>query len=249
MRSLRARVLKYLRNQVVFPSSLTMSYWDYLRHRPVPFSLWVHARRLWNRIRFGRPRTLHGPSSQHLADNVIPYSRRKVDRVYRDRTARLMNVLRSIQGIDPKAMRVLAIGPRNEAEVLLLSLYGFERRRIAAIDLVSESPLIQLMDMHKLEFADDEFDLVYSAYTLSYSDEIPRACQEMLRVARDGGLIAVSFLHGRDGTVNAFGQNPLGGGIAELLGCFAGHVQHVYWQEEFPTGTSVLCSTVFRVRK
>jgi SAM-dependent methyltransferase len=160
-----------------------------------------------------------------------------------------MNVLRSVQGTAPDTMRVLTIGSRNEAELLLLRLYGFRRQHITAIDLVSESPLIRIMDMHKLEFADDEFDLVYSAYTLSYSDDVPRACAEIRRVVRNGGLVAVSFLHGVGGVVNAFGQNPLSGGIRELLDYFGGVVQHVYWQEEFPAGESVLCSTLFRVRK
>lgn len=248
MRSLRARVAKYLRYQVMFPSSLTMSYRDYVRHRPVPFSLWVHARRAWNRLRHGT-QTQEGVPSGHLVDYVIPYSRKKAGRVFRDRTERLMNVLRSIQGLRPREMRVLVIGPRNEAELLLLSLYGFDLRKITAIDLVSESPLIRLMDMHKTDFPDNYFDLIYSANTLPYSDEVSRACQEMVRVVQEGGLMAVSFLHGRDGTVNAFGQNPLSGGVRELLEHFAGHVEHVYWREEYSSGGSVLCSVVFRVRK
>jgi SAM-dependent methyltransferase len=248
MRSPRARLAKYLRYQLVFPSSLRISYWDYFRHRPVPFSLWVHARRAWNRLRH-ETQTLEGAPSGHLADYVIPYSQKKAGRVFRDRTERLMNVLRSIQGLSPRETRVLVIGPRNEAELLLLSLYGFDLRKTTAIDLVRESPLIRLMDMHKMDFPDNYFALIYSANTLPYSDEVSRACQEMLRVVQEGGLMVVSFLYGRDGTVNAFGQNPLSGGVRELLEHFAGHVEHVYWHEEYQSGESVLCSVVFRVRK
>jgi SAM-dependent methyltransferase len=248
MRSLRARVAKYVRNQVVFPASLGMPLGAYLLHRPLPFSLWVHARRVVNRLRRGGVRTLEGAASAHLADQVIPYSRRKAGRVFRDRTERLMNVLRSIQGLAPARMRVLTIGSRNEAEILLLRLHGFRARNIVAIDLVSESPLIRVMDMHELALDDGAFDLVYSAYTVAYSDDVPRACAEMLRVVRDGGLVAISFLHSVGG-VNAFGENPLSGGLSELLGHFGEHVEHVYWREEFPAGDVVLCSTVFRVRK
>jgi SAM-dependent methyltransferase len=239
---------KYVRNQLVFPSSLSMPLPACLLHRPLPFSLWVHTRRAVNRLRQGGVRGLEVGTSVHVAAQVLPYSRRKVGRVFRDRTERLMNVLRSIQGLCPAHMRVLTIGSRNEAEILLLRLYGFRRRNIVAVDLVSESPLIRVMDMHALALADAEFDLVYSAYTIAYSDDVPRACAEMLRVARDGGLIALSFLYSV-ARLNPFGANPLSGGLSELFSHFAGRVGHVYWQEEFPAGDVVHCSTIFRVRK
>ena len=248
MRSRRARLAKYVRNQLIFPSSFVMPLGASLFHRPLPFSVWVHARRALNRLRHGGVHTLDTASSAHVASRVVPYSQGKAGRVFRDRTERLMNVLRSIQGLRPATMRVLTIGPRNEAEILLLRLYGFRRQHIVAVDLVSESPLIQLMDMHALALADGEFDLVYSAYTIAYSDDVPRACAEMLRVVRDGGLIALSFLHSVTG-VNAFGENPLRRGLAELFTHFKGAVEHVFWQEEFPEGDVVHCSTIFRVRK
>jgi hypothetical protein len=49
--------------------------------------------------------------------------------------------------------------------------------------------------------------------------------------------------------LNSFGANPLSGGLSELFSLFAGRVGHVYWQEEFPAGDVVHCSTIFRVRK
>jgi SAM-dependent methyltransferase len=239
---------KYVRHQVVFPSSLSMPLAACLLHRPLPFSVWVHTRRAMNRLRQGGVRVLDGGTSAHVAAQVVPYSRRKAGRVFRDRTERLMNVLRSIQGLCPARMRVLTIGSRNEAEILLLRLYGFHRQNIVAVDLVSESPLIRIMDMHALAFADAEFDLVYSAYTIAYSDDVPRACAEMLRVVRNGGLVALSFLYSVAG-LNPFGANPLSGGLRELFSYFAGRVGHLYWQEEFPAGDVVHCSTIFRVRK
>ena len=248
MRSLRARVAKYVRNQVIFPSSLVMPLRAALFHRPLPFSVWVHARRALNRLRHGGVHALETGASPHVTSQVVPYSQRKAGRVFRDRTERLMNVLRSIQGLRPAAMRVLTIGSRNEAEILLLRLYGFRRENIVAVDLVSESPLIRVMDMHALALDDGTFDLVYSAYTIAYSDDVPRACAEMLRVVRDGGLIALSFLHSVAG-VNAFGANPLSRGLVELFEHFKGSVAHVFWQEEFADGDVVHCSTVFRVRK
>ena len=67
------------------------------------------------------------------------------------------------------------VGPRNEAELLLLSSYGFDAAKLTAIDLFSYTPVVRLMDMHELKYSDNSFDAVYSAFVITYSDDIPRA--------------------------------------------------------------------------
>ena len=240
------RLRKRFRRKVFFPSRMTLPWSAYVRQRPFIFAVWFHARRLFFTLTHGL--SAHQPEDRHSAQFVVPYNRARIGAVDRDRTERLMNVLRSIQGLDRASMRVLSLGPRNEAEILLLSLYGFDRRQITGVDLFSYSPLIRPMDMQHLDFRDDTFDLVYAAYTITYADKVETVCDEIMRVVRDGGLIALSFQHFTGGRLN-FGRNPLNGGLNELFELFAGHVGHVYWREEYRHGDGVLCSTVFTVAK
>ncbi|MCH8073872.1 MAG: hypothetical protein IIA09_18220 [Proteobacteria bacterium] len=39
-----------------------------------------------------------------------------------------------------------------------MSAYGFNLKNIQAIDLFSYSPLIDVMDMHEMEYGDSRFD-------------------------------------------------------------------------------------------
>lgn len=86
--------------------------------------------------------------------------------------------------------RVLVIGCRSEEELLMFRGYGF--RNVSAIDLISYSPWVDLGDMHEMPYADSSFDLIFCAYTLSYSDDPARAAREMLRVAADGAIVAIA---------------------------------------------------------
>jgi SAM-dependent methyltransferase len=91
---------------------------------------------------------------------------------------------------DVAAARVLVIGCRSEEELLMFRGYGFDN--VSAIDLLSYSPWVDLADMHDMPYPDASFDLIYCAYTLSYSDDPKRAAREMLRVVADGGTIALA---------------------------------------------------------
>jgi len=88
-------------------------------------------------------------------------------------------------------MRVLMIGPRSEAELFTLYGIGFHPDNVDAIDLISYSPLIDLGDMHDLQFGDNSFDLIVAGWVLAYSSDNQKAADEMLRVARPGAHIAI----------------------------------------------------------
>jgi SAM-dependent methyltransferase len=230
--------------------------WRYLLMRPVPFELWFRLRaacfllrRRWG-VASGTD-VADGWPAEHRT-RVIEHNFGQRWLFNRGRTEKLMNVLRSIGSVSPES-RVLVIGPRNEAELLLLSLYGFRMRNITGIDLLSYSPRIQQMDMHAMRFADNAFDIVYTLYTLPYAYDLPKACAEIVRVIRPGGFVAAGFQHTADSLkrLRAPGSE-LRGGIDELLGLFGPHVDHVYWQELDPTGASpddYRATTIFRVRK
>jgi len=236
--------------------------WRSVLLRPLPFFVWFRMRWYWYRL-LGRPVQVlkrDAAPSDHVATNVIPYNLRKMRGFDRRRTERLINVLRSIHELDVPNARVLNIGARNEMELLLMRLYGFRRGNITAIDLFSYSPLIRVMDMHQLDFPDNTFDLTYSAYTLRYSDQLERACREIIRCTRDGGLVAASF--GSDasapgapdgGERQAIIGSSLAGGLADLLPHFGVGRGYVYWQEEYrvegPVEREMHCSVIFKVDK
>jgi SAM-dependent methyltransferase len=237
-------------------SALTPSPWRYLLMRPVPFELWFRARAAWYllRRRWGIATDTEvaqaWPAEHH--SRVVAHNFGQRWLFNRARTEKLMNVLRSIGSIS-RDSKVLVIGPRNEAEILLLSLYGFRLRNITGVDLLSYSPRIERMDMHEMRFADNSFDVVYTLYTLPYAYDLPRACAEIVRVVTPGGIVAVGFQHTAESPkrLRAPGSE-LRGGLEELLQLFEPHVDHVYWQELDPTGASrddYRATTIFRVRK
>ncbi len=237
-------------------SAFIPSYFVYLRQRPLVFAAWFHLRktlcqarnkfrRIWSTktvIEFENK-----AEKAHLVNRVIPHNINRIGVVGRARTEKLMNVLRSIGELDSKNAKILCVGPRNEAEILLLSLYGFPIKNITGIDLFSYSPLIRVMDMHDMKFPDDQFDIVYSSHVVTYSDDIQRACSEAMRVAKDSGLIAMGFVFGR---VNDTLSTRLSGGLKELFGYFGDHIKHIYWQDEVPLGGGATrATTIFRIRK
>ncbi|MGE0444225.1 MAG: methyltransferase domain-containing protein [Vicinamibacterales bacterium] len=231
-------------------SRLALPVWRAVLMRPAVFEVWFRLRAWWLLATGGGLRGAAGPaaSDDTFLGRVWSYNRSQMWEFYRIRTEKFMAVLRCVDALPPEP-RMLVIGPRNEAEILLLSLYGFPLKHITAIDLFSYSPKIQCMDMHDIRFPDNSFDIVYSAWTLKYSYDLPRACRELLRVVRPGGVVVTGFSHTTaiTGEVGA----PLAGGLAELLEQFAPHVDWVYWQERTPVpgADAEEVSVIFRVKK
>jgi SAM-dependent methyltransferase len=180
---------------------------------------------------------------------VLPYNLGNINIINRGRTERVIAILRSIRGLKLGALNTLVVGPRNEAELMLLSNYGFNSAKLTAIDLFSYSTAIKLMDMHELGFADDTFDALYSAFVITYSDDIPKVIAETIRVAKNGALIIFAFEHLAIGAGNRFGKNNLGNGPDELLELFGSSAGHVYWREDFESEGRFTSSVVFRLSK
>jgi SAM-dependent methyltransferase len=239
-------------NTLVARSRFVRPLYDYLMLRPVVLSIRLRLRwwlfSLLARLR-GRPPIRHAVNANiegfvHNRNQVLSFLEG-----HRNRTESLMNVLRSIQGVDLRSARVLCIGPRNEAEVLLLLAYGCKRNNVQAIDLFSYSPLIRLMDMNTLEYADDSFDIYYSSAVIKYSPDIRRTVAESLRVTRPGGVMVFGFMFGETSDIIPKGSE-LHGGVRDLLALYGGHVEHVFWHEEFPSAPGdTRAGTIFRIRK
>jgi SAM-dependent methyltransferase len=219
---------------------------------PLLFECWFRARMLWHKLTF-RPRQLSaeeftGNAEQYIS--VVEHNKNHYYEWHRTRTERMMAVLRCIESI-PHDAKVLVIGPRNEAELLLLSLYGFRLKNITGVDLFTRSPAIQCMDMHKLTFPDSTFDVVYSAWTLSYSHDMQRACSEIRRVIKSGGVVALGFTGRDDGVRPDINHTPLRF-LDQLMQPFEQHVDWAYWKEVHSNSRHVGSETItsiFRLRK
>ena len=112
--------------------------------------------------------------------------------------AHVVRVLRPLSVIDPvynnaESLSVLSIGPRNEMEIFHLMAMGFHPNNIEAIDLVSNSPMIKVADMHDIPYEDNRFDVAVSGWALPYSKDHQKAVDEMVRVLKPGGLFCIGF--------------------------------------------------------
>ncbi|SDR81751.1 class I SAM-dependent methyltransferase [Bradyrhizobium canariense] len=250
--SLLRRVKDFVGRFLVPMSPVLPSLRNYLLLTPVVFAFRFHSRRLYWRLTGHKLKQLvkgDGVDSNFVAEQVLPYNLGNINIINRGRTERIIAILRSIRGIKLHTLDTLVVGPRNEAELLLLSSYGFDAAKLTAIDLFSYSPAVQLMDMHELKFSDSCFDVVYSAFVITYSDDIPKAIEETIRVAKDGALIVFVFEHLAPGAGNRFGKNNLSEGPRSLLEVFNANVGHVYWNEDFENEGRYTSSVVFRLSK
>ena len=171
------------------------------------------------------------------------------------RTLRLINPLTSIQDVFLKArkMKVLSIGPRTEMELLHLVGVGFQPQNISAVDLIATSPWIDLGDMHALPYADGVFDVVISGWVLGYSKDPQKAVDEMLRVVKDGGLIAIGCTYDPDAAAveyqdaNARIQGRIFRKVSEfkkLVGAKLGRVFFQYEPESEQTSAVMMIARV-----
>jgi SAM-dependent methyltransferase len=109
----------------------------------------------------------------------------------------ISNVLSSLNSVRQNAsrMRVLSIGSRTEAELFSLVNAGFHLDNVECVDLFSYSPWIKVGDIHDLEYPDASFDISVCGWELEFCNDIPKACSELMRVTKPGGLICIGGMH------------------------------------------------------
>lgn len=172
------------------------------------------------------------------------------------RTLRLINPLSSIQDVYTGAagMKVLSIGPRTEMELLHLVAIGFQPGNITGVDLISTSPWIDLGDMHALPYPDRAFDVVISGWVLGYSKDPQAAVDEMARVTRDGGLVAVGCTYNPDAAALEYTdpaariQGRIFRRVAELKELFGPRLGPVYFQYEPEAEEKSVVMLIGRIR-
>ena len=151
---------------------------------PILRYLYMRARlRFFLTFRGVRELDEHGSISNTVSHNL------KSLRSYNTRNEKLLLSCMCVEDLTDATC--LVIGSRTEEEIFLFRGFGF--RDVSAVDILSYSPLIDLGDMHSLPYEDGSFDFVFCAYTLSYSDDPRKAAEEMARVTRDGGTLAIAI--------------------------------------------------------
>lgn len=162
-----------------------------LRSRRVRY-LYGSARYRWLAL-FGKKKEI---SSKNSIQNTLVHNSGALKNLKTDFNMPRMNwLIHSVLALEKvnKNSRILSIGARTENEILLLQSLGF--KFIEAVDLHSYSPLIQVGDMHKLNYPARTFDVVFCGWTLSYSRTPKLAAKEILRISKSGGIIAIGLEH------------------------------------------------------
>jgi SAM-dependent methyltransferase len=150
----------------------------------------------------------------------------------------------------PAGGSVLCVGCRNGLE-----LDAFRERGLGdvrGIDIFSQRPDIEVMDMHAMTFADDSFDVVYSSHSLEHSHDVDQVAAELVRVARANGVLAVEVPVRHKGSA---ADVVVIEGIDHLQRVFATAVGELLVREEEPPHSerndqgSDIARLVFRVAK
>lgn len=160
----------------------------------------------------------------------------------------LIKPLSVIETISERA-QVLVIGPRNEHDLFCLIGNGFLPGHVTGLDLISYSPLIKLGDIHEAPFSDNAFDVVVCGWTLSYSRDPKRFAQEIARIVKPGGVVAMGVEYS---TMTPEDEAHLTGyaiqefdrlkqrvnSVPEMLELFSPHVGDVYFNHDAPARRS-----------
>ena len=128
-----------------------------------------------------------------LSHNLTVFDRFPLTDFVMKRTLWLFNAISSIELLNENS-KFLIIGPRTESDILILRS-KFNKAKIEAIDIITYSPWIKLQDMHSIEFEDNIFDCVISAWVIPYSENQKLAISEMVRILKSGGIFAIGFQH------------------------------------------------------
>jgi hypothetical protein len=190
-------------------------------------------------------------ASEHSLDDTVSYNMTAFKNVITDfymvRMEKLIYALLAVEKVNRESS-VLVIGPRTESD--LLRLKGLGIRNLVGLDLISYSPWIKLGDMHQIPFEQSQFDAVVIGWTISYSVNPKRAATEIVRVLKNGGLVAIGVEHVPPSSSRASDLNqswpsdldpadaqhrrPGTNSSNDLLKLFEGHVDKIYFNSDAP---------------
>jgi Methyltransferase domain len=175
---------------------------------------------------------------------------------------RTHQLIRPIVGIErilrtQNKLKVLSIGPRTEAEIFNLWAYGFSLKNITGLDLISYSKYIQVGDMHNMPLNDSSFDLIVAGWVLVYSHAPEIAAREIIRVAKDQAIIAVTASYNNRSSeeiIQRYGSldTKRFDNLEYIKEVFKNHIDFVYFQQDVdPLLKQDIASPtlIFRIKK
>ena len=99
--------------------------------------------------------------------------------------------------------KILCVGARNcnevrafrklfpETDITAIDLSGIKNKWGLEINKWVNGCYVHFMDMNKLEFEDNSFDIIYAHHSLEHNPTPQKAAQEFVRVIKDGGIVYV----------------------------------------------------------
>jgi hypothetical protein len=170
-----------------------------------------------------------------------------------DRILKLIMPMSVIDRLNAQS-EVLAIGVRYETDLLYLMAYGLPNCR--GLDLFSYSPWVDLGNMHAMPYGDNSFDAVLMGWTLAYSDDQRKAAAEIVRVGRNGGVVALSNSYYPPETLDRWRLEGQTMGLidrrqttAAILELFGSNVERVYFQHDPNPTRQGACVVIFSIKK
>ena len=133
--------------------------------------------------------------------------------------------------------RVICIGPRWNSEIM------YFRRNLGlvntiGVDLVSTDPdLVVTADMHNLPFGTSSIDLIFCRGTIDKSYDSRALAAEMVRVTKDGGLLAIETLGPYLQGVNPLARTDVKSS-KNLLKLFKGKIAQVIYADDYKLGVT-----------
>ena len=213
---------------------------------PPVTNLVVRLRHFWLR----RKLVMHNQSGAVIA---YDYSRKNVERLALK--GRPLSIIRPLSAVEAasKNGKVLSIGCRYEEELFYLWAHGWARSNIRGFDLFSYSSWVDAGDMHAMPYPDASWDIAVCAQTLSYSHFPRGAANEIARVLKPGGVVAISVGYYTDaelarmeaaGTLIGQREGRLQTTDA-ILALFGPKVGTVWFRHDPRPDSNGLCSVIF----
>jgi Methyltransferase domain len=181
-------------------------------------------------------------NSEHAFDLTLKHNLKQLKDFSNSRMDLLLRPLSVLEFLGHKS-NVLIIGPRNENDLLKLIASGFSQSRVRGLDLMSYSPWIDVGDMHKTPYKDNQWDAIVCGWTLSYSRNPVLFSREMIRIAKPGCAIAIAVEYASlsyeeaielDGySIEDKGFQRINS-VDQILGLFQGQVDRVYFSHDAP---------------
>ena len=174
--------------------------------------------------------------SKGVASNTIMHNMKGLSDYAAVRPLALIKPLSVIETLTKDAT-ILSIGPRTEGELFSLVGYGFYAKNIRGLDLITYSPWVDIGDMHKMPYGDSSYDVIMAGWVIAYSHTPEIAAQEMIRVVKNGGIIAIGVQHTGHQKKEEILPYISGAGretsrVDEITDYFGDNIDHIYFHHE-----------------